>query len=89
MVQNTISELHKERLKFKPVLPAVLKKGIANIKPVLGKATKSVADFDKIKAIFEKTYGMPVVNFKSGKKNNSFGLSIEAFSPLYIKLSSK
>ena len=67
MVQNNISELHKERLKFKPVLPAVLKKGIANIKPVLGKATKSVADFGKIKAIFEKTYGMPIVNFKSGK----------------------
>ncbi len=67
MEQNNVSELHKERLKFKPVLPAVLKKGIANVKPVLGKATKSVADFNKIKAIFEKTYGMPVVSFKAGK----------------------
>ncbi|MBQ3834406.1 MAG: diphosphate--fructose-6-phosphate 1-phosphotransferase [Elusimicrobia bacterium] len=62
-----ISELHKERLNFQPVLPNVLKKGIANVKPVLGKATKSVADFDKIKAIFEKTYGMPVVSFQAGK----------------------
>ncbi|MCR4662665.1 MAG: diphosphate--fructose-6-phosphate 1-phosphotransferase [Endomicrobiaceae bacterium] len=62
-----VSELHQERLKFQPVLPAVLKKGVANVKPVLGKATKSVADFDKIKAIFEKTYGMPVVSFQAGK----------------------
>lgn len=62
-----ISELHKERLNFKPVLPEVLKKGVTNIKPVLGKATKSVADFDKIKSIFEKTYGMPVVSFQAGK----------------------
>lgn len=62
-----ISELHKERLSFKPVLPEVLKKGVTNIKPVLGKATKSVADFDKIKSIFEKTYGMPVVSFQVGK----------------------
>ncbi len=62
-----ISELHKERLKFQPVLPDVLKNGIANVKPVLGKATKSVADFGKIKAIFEKTYGMPVVSFQAGK----------------------
>jgi pyrophosphate--fructose-6-phosphate 1-phosphotransferase len=69
MEQNNVSELHKERLKFKPVLPAVLKKGVANVKPVLGKATKSVADFNKIKAIFEKTYGMPVVSFKAGKNS--------------------
>ena len=44
----SVSELHQERLKFQPVLPAGLKKGVANVKPVLGKATKSVADFDKI-----------------------------------------
>lgn len=67
MVQNDVSELHKERLKFQPVLPTVLKKGIVNVKPIFGKSTKSVADFNKIKSIFEKTYGMPVVSFQSGK----------------------
>jgi len=67
--KNQISQLHQERLNFKPVLPNVLKKGVANVKPVLGKATKSVADCAKIKAIFEKTYGMPVVSFQAGKNS--------------------
>ena len=70
MVQKcNISELHQERLKFKPVLPDVLKKGIANIKPILGKPTKSIADFSKIKSIFENTYGMPIVSFQAGKNS--------------------
>lgn len=50
----SVSELHQERLNFQPVLPSVLKKGVANVKPVLGKATKSVADFDKNKSYFRK-----------------------------------
>ena len=61
-----VSELHAERLKFKPVLPNVLKKGAASVKPVFGKATKSIADYDTVKSIFSHTYGMPVVSFQSG-----------------------
>lgn len=61
-----VSELHAERLKFKPVLPNVLKKGVASVKPVFGKATKSIADYDTVKSIFSHTYGMPVVSFQSG-----------------------
>jgi len=71
-----ISELHQERLKFKPVLPAVLKKGIANVKPVCGKPTKSISDFAKLKSIFENTYGMPVVSFKTGKNQASVKKSV-------------
>lgn len=64
-----VSELHAERLKFKPVLPNVLKKGVASVKPVFGKATKSIADYDTVKSIFSHTYGMPVVSFQSGSNN--------------------
>ena len=60
------SELQAARGKFQPVLPNILKKGPAFVKPKLGKATKSVADQATVKKIFPNTYGLPEVTFVKG-----------------------
>ncbi|MDR2351137.1 MAG: diphosphate--fructose-6-phosphate 1-phosphotransferase, partial [Endomicrobium sp.] len=66
MSQKTscISELQSERVKFKPELPEVLKKGVASVKAVNGKPTHSVADQVKLRELFKNTYGLPIVKFK-------------------------
>ena len=66
MPKCTCSELQQERGKFQPVLPNILKKGPAFVKPKLGKATKSVADQATVKKIFPNTYGLPAVSFVKG-----------------------
>ncbi len=60
------SQLQQERAKFQPVLPNILKKGPAYVKPKFGKATKSVADQATVKKIFPNTYGLPAVTFVKG-----------------------
>ncbi len=60
------SPLQAHRAKFQPVLPAILKKGPAFVKPKLGKPTKSVADQTTVKKIFPNTYGLPAVTFVKG-----------------------
>ena len=60
------SQLQQERAKFQPVLPSILKKGPAFVKPKFGKATKSVADQSTVKKIFPNTYGLPAVTFVKG-----------------------
>ena len=60
------SVLQQHRAKFQPVLPAILKKGPAFVKPKLGKPTKSVADQATVKKIFPNTYGLPAVTFVKG-----------------------
>ncbi|MDR1940726.1 MAG: diphosphate--fructose-6-phosphate 1-phosphotransferase [Endomicrobium sp.] len=60
------SELQIQRRKFQPVLPEVLQKGAAYVKPKKGNSTKSIADQKKIKEIFENTYGLPEVSFVKG-----------------------
>lgn len=62
-----ISPLQKERLKFKPTLPAVLKGGPAGVRPRLGKPTQSGADGEALRGVFPKTYGLPFVSFAAGK----------------------
>ncbi|MDR1695891.1 MAG: diphosphate--fructose-6-phosphate 1-phosphotransferase [Endomicrobium sp.] len=64
--QTNISELQIERRKFKPVLPEILKNGVASVKAKAGKSTKSVADQAKVKEIFKNTYGLPEVSFVKG-----------------------
>ena len=60
------SQLQQERAKFQPVLPAILKKGPAFVKPKFGKPTHSVADQATVKKIFPNTYGLPAVTFVKG-----------------------
>lgn len=63
------SPLQKHRIKFQPVLPDILKKGPAFVKPVTGKATKSIADQATVKKIFPHTYGMPEISFVKGSNS--------------------
>ena len=62
---KTLSPLQTERLKYQPKLPECLEKGINTLEMEEGKATESVRDQEEIKKLFEKTYGKPIVTFKS------------------------
>ncbi|MBP9127211.1 MAG: 6-phosphofructokinase, partial [Elusimicrobia bacterium] len=66
------SELQLERSKFKPALPAVLRSGPTGVVPRLGKPTQSVSDQDSLRAIFPKTYGLPLALLTKGR-NPSVG----------------
>ncbi len=61
-----ISPLQKERLKYQPKLPGMLRHGIADICVKEGEPTASVADQDKIKALFPNTYGKKEITFQKG-----------------------
>jgi pyrophosphate--fructose-6-phosphate 1-phosphotransferase len=65
--QCNFSELQIERARFKPVLPEVLKNGLNNVVVVKRKPTKSITNQEKIKELFQHTYGIPIVTFKKGK----------------------
>lgn len=62
-----LSPLQIARYSYQPKLPTMLKADINKIEAVYGNKTESVADQDKIKALFPNTYGMPEINFKKGK----------------------
>lgn len=62
-----LSPLQIARYSYQPKLPTMLKADINKIEAVYGNKTESVADQDKIKALFPNTYGMPEINFKEGK----------------------
>ena len=61
-----LSPLQKARYEYQPKLPGMLRNGIADICVKEGKATKSVADQDKIKALFPNTYGKKEITFVKG-----------------------
>ena len=65
-----ISPLQKERYEYSPKLPGMLRNGIAEICVKEGAATASVADQDKIKALFPNTYGKPEVTFEKGNNTS-------------------
>ena len=52
-----ISALQKARYEYAPKLPGMLRHGIADICVKEGEETQSVADQEKIKALFPNTYG--------------------------------
>jgi diphosphate--fructose-6-phosphate 1-phosphotransferase len=66
-----ISPLQKARYEYSPKLPGMLRGGISEITVNVGAPTQSVADQDKIKALFPNTYGMPVVEFTKGEAAES------------------
>lgn len=61
-----ISPLQMERLKYQPKLPGMLRNGIAEISVKEGEPTQSVADQDKISALFPNTYGKKEITFEKG-----------------------
>ncbi len=62
-----LSPLQKVRYTYTPKLPGMLRHGIAEICVSEGEATQSVADQDKIKALFPNTYGEKEITFQKGK----------------------
>ena len=61
-----ISPLQKARYEYQPKLPGMLRNGIADICVKEGEETQSVADQDKIKALFPNTYGKKEITFEKG-----------------------
>ena len=61
-----ISTLQKARYSYNPKLPGMLRNGIAEICVKDGAPTESVADQEKIKALFPNTYGKNEITFQKG-----------------------
>ncbi len=61
-----ISSLQEARYAYSPKLPGMLRHGIADICVKEGEATQSVADQEKIKALFPNTYGEKEITFAKG-----------------------
>ena len=61
-----ISPLQKARYEYAPKLPGMLRNGIADICVKEGAETQSVADQEKIKALFPNTYGKKEITFEKG-----------------------
>ncbi len=66
---NNISNLQKARYEYKPKLPGVLK-NINSVKVVKGKKTSSVSDTEELRSIFPNTFGLPLINFEAGEKQD-------------------
>ena len=66
----TISSLQKARYEYTPKLPGMLRNGIANISVKEGEETHSVADQEKIKALFPNTYGKKEITFQQGENTS-------------------
>ncbi len=60
------SPLQKARYDYTPKLPKMLRNGIAEIAVKEGNETQSVADQEKIQALFPNTYGKKEITFEKG-----------------------
>jgi pyrophosphate--fructose-6-phosphate 1-phosphotransferase len=69
------SQLHKARIGYQPKLPSVFLNG-PKVKIINGKTGSSVADQDKIKALFPKTFGMPTIGFEANENAKFKALNI-------------
>ena len=65
-----ISSLQKARYEYTPKLPGMLRNGIADICVKEGQETQSVADQEKIKALFPNTYGKKEITFQKGQNTS-------------------
>ena len=61
-----LSSLQKARYEYSPKLPGMLRNGISEICVRDGAATQSVADQEKIQALFPNTYGKNEITFQKG-----------------------
>ena len=66
-----ISSLQKARYEYTPKLPQMLRGGIAEISVLEGAETKSVADCEKIQALFPNTYGKKEIVFQKGQNTSA------------------
>ena len=61
-----LSPLQKVRYQYQPKLPGILRNGVSEICVKNGGATQSVADQEKIQALFPNTYGKNEITFQKG-----------------------
>ncbi len=66
-----LSPLQLARYQYSPKLPGMLRNGISEICVKDGAATESVADQDKIKALFPNTYGKNEITFMKGANTSA------------------
>lgn len=65
------SPLQKARYQYSPKLPGMLRNGISEICVKEGNATQSVADQEKIAALFPNTYGEKEITFEKGDNTSA------------------
>lgn len=65
------SPLQKARYQYSPKLPGMLRNGISEICVKEGNATQSVADQEKIAAVFPNTYGEKEITFEKGENTSA------------------
>ena len=65
-----LSPLQKARYQYAPKLPKMLRNGISEISVLEGEVTTSVADQEKIKALFPNTYGKKEITFQKGQNTS-------------------
>ena len=65
-----LSPMQIARYQYNPKLPGMLRNGISEICVNNGGATESVADQDKIKALFPNTYGKNEITFQKGQNTS-------------------
>lgn len=65
------SPLQKARYQYSPKLPGMLRNGISEICVKEGNATQSVADQEKIVALFPNTYGEKEITFEKGENTSA------------------
>ena len=66
-----LSPLQMARYQYNPKLPGMLRNGISEISVKNGSATESVADQEKIKALFPNTYGKNEITFQIGQNTSA------------------
>ena len=66
-----LSSLQLARYQYQPKLPGMLRNGISEICVKSGEPTQSVADQDKIKALFPNTYGKNEITFQKGANTSA------------------
>ena len=66
-----LSPLQLARYQYEPKLPGMLRNGISEICVKNGDATESVADQEKIKALFPNTYGKNEITFQKGQNTSA------------------
>ena len=66
-----LSPLQTARYQYTPKLPGMLRNGISEICVKVGEPTQSVADQEKIKALFPNTYGKNEITFQKGTNTSA------------------
>ena len=66
-----LSPLQIARYQYQPKLPGMLRNGISEICVKNGGATESVADQEKIQALFPNTYGKNEITFQKGQNTSA------------------